>query len=84
MDETDRQMVLSALNSGKHTIGDHYTALEAEFAQWAGTSHAVFCNSGTAALHMALVACECGCGDEVIVPAYTWSSASSCDRPGRP
>lgn len=40
--------------------------------------HVLFCNSGTAALHMALVACGVGCGDEVIVPAYTWPSSATC------
>ncbi|MHC4592986.1 MAG: DegT/DnrJ/EryC1/StrS family aminotransferase, partial [Planctomycetota bacterium] len=35
-------------------------------------------NSGTAALHMCVAACGCGAGDEVIVPAYTWSSTATC------
>ena len=39
---------------------------------------AVATNSGTAALHMALVACDVGCGDEVIVTAYSWSSSATC------
>ena len=43
-----------------------------------GVPQALFCNSGTAALHMALVACGVGCGDEVIVPAYTWPSSATC------
>lgn len=78
VDDVDRKMVLSSLDSGKHTYGDNYQALDEEFAAWAGLKYGVFCNSGTAALHMALVACECGCGDEVIVPAYTWPSSATC------
>ena len=77
--DVDREYVLDALNGDEHTVGDHYRKLEAEFAEWAGVKHALFCNSGTAALHMALVACNCGVGDQVIAPAYTWpSSVTAC------
>ena len=78
IDESDRRMVLSALDGGKHTVGPNYTELEKEFAAWLGVEHALFCNSGTAALHMAVAACRCGVGDEVIVPAYTWPSSVTC------
>ena len=78
IDESDEKMVLSALRGEEHTVGPHYKALQDEFAEWLGLKHALFCNSGTAALHMALVACGCGRGDEVIVPAYTWPSSATC------
>lgn len=78
IDDVDRRMVLDSLEGNKPTYGPNYKALDREFAQWAGFEHGVFCNSGTAALHMALVACRCGCGDEVIVPAYTWPSSATC------
>ena len=78
IDDQDRKMVLASLEGGEPTYGPNYKALEGEFAEWAGIEHALFCNSGTAALHMALVACQCGCGDEVIVPAYTWPSSATC------
>ena len=78
IDELDRRMVLASLEGGAHCYGPNCRELEKEFAAWAGIEHALFCNSGTAALHMALVACECGCGDEVIVPAYTWPSSATC------
>ena len=78
IDDIDRKLVLESLESNKHTVGDQYNALNEEFAQFANLKHAVFCNSGTAALHMALVACNVGCGDEVIVPAYTWPSSATC------
>ncbi len=76
--ELDRRLVLESLEGGQHTYGPNSKALEREFAEWAGASHALFCNSGTAALHMAVVACGCGCGDEIIVPAYTWPSSATC------
>ena len=78
IDETDRQMVLASLEQTKHTYGPNCEALEKEFAEWNGNRHVVTCNSGTAALHMCLAACECGAGDEVIVPAYTWPSSATC------
>ncbi|MCY2924327.1 MAG: DegT/DnrJ/EryC1/StrS family aminotransferase [Planctomycetota bacterium] len=74
----DRELVLASLEGGQHTYGPNYTALENEFAAWSGIEHVQFCNSGTAALHMALVACQCGAGDEVIAPAYTWPSSATC------
>lgn len=76
--DDDRRRVMEALEGGTHTVGKHYRALEEEFAAWSGLRYALFCNSGTAALHMALAACGCGCGDEVIVPAYTWPSSATC------
>jgi dTDP-4-amino-4,6-dideoxygalactose transaminase len=78
IDDTDRKMVLASLEGGQHTFGPNCVALQDEFAAWNGNRYAITTNSGTAALHMGLVACECGCGDEVIVPAYSWSSSATC------
>jgi len=78
VDDTDRQMVLDSLNSTKHTFGPNCVAFQEEFAAWNGNRYAITTNSGTAALHMGLVAAECGCGDEVIAPAYSWSSSVTC------
>jgi dTDP-4-amino-4,6-dideoxygalactose transaminase len=46
-------------------VADYETAL----AEWFGTNHAVACASGTAALHLALLALDVTAGDEVIVAA---------------
>jgi len=78
IEDIDRKMVLASLEGGEHTYGPNCKALEKEFAEWAGLKYCVACNSGTAALHMCLVACDCGAGDEVIVPAYTWPSSATC------
>ena len=78
IDDADREMVLASLGGGKHTFGPNCVALQDEFAAWNGSRHAITTNSGTAALHMCLVAAGCGCGDEVIVPAYSWSSSATC------
>jgi dTDP-4-amino-4,6-dideoxygalactose transaminase len=76
--DLDRRMVLASLEGGEHTYGPNCKALEQEFAAWNGNRFALACNSGTAALHMCLAACECAAGDEVIVPAYTWPSSATC------
>ncbi|MER6502507.1 aminotransferase class I/II-fold pyridoxal phosphate-dependent enzyme [Streptomyces sp. NPDC001455] len=46
-------------------------ALEAELATVHGVRHAIAVSSGTAALHTALIACNIGPGDEVLLPAST-------------
>ncbi|GFJ82024.1 DegT/DnrJ/EryC1/StrS family aminotransferase [Phytohabitans houttuyneae] len=53
------------LSGTASVIADYETAL----ADWFGTNHAVACSSGTAALHLALLAVNVTSGDEVIVAA---------------
>lgn len=78
IDDTDRRMVMASLENPDHAFGPNCKAFQEEFAAWNGNKFAVTTNSGTAALHMALVACDVGCGDEVIVTAYSWSSSATC------
>lgn len=78
IDSIDRDMVLASLNGEVHSFGPNCTAFQEEFAAWNGNPYAVTTNSGTAALHMCVAACGCGVGDEVIVPAYSWSSSATC------
>ncbi|MCW8133512.1 MAG: DegT/DnrJ/EryC1/StrS family aminotransferase [Planctomycetota bacterium] len=77
-DDDDRRLVLASLEGGQHAFGPNCTAFQDEFAAWTGVKHAVATNSGTAALHMCIAACGCGTADEVIVPAYSWSSSATC------
>lgn len=60
------------LDSGGYVQGAEVSAFEREFAPVAGGSHAVALNSGTAALHLALLAMDIGPGDEVITVANTF------------
>lgn len=48
-----------------------YKILETKYAKFVGSRHAVSCNSGTSALHIALLAVGVGKGDEVIIPDFT-------------
>lgn len=48
-----------------------YKILENEYAKFVGSKYSVACNSGTSALHLALMAIGVGKGDEVIIPDFT-------------
>jgi dTDP-4-amino-4,6-dideoxygalactose transaminase len=57
--------------------GPDLEAFEAEVAAQAGRRHAVALVSGTAALHLALIAAGVGPGDEVIVPTLTFVAGAN-------
>jgi dTDP-4-amino-4,6-dideoxygalactose transaminase len=52
--------------------GPVVAALETRLCRFTGSAHAVAVNTGTSALHLALVALGIGAGDEVILPAFTF------------
>jgi len=51
--------------------GKYIEEFEKKFAEYCGVKHGIGCTSGTAALHLALLALGIGKGDEVIVPDFT-------------
>lgn len=57
--------------------GDYVTKFENAFASFVETEHAHATSTGTAALHLCLVAADIGPGDEVIVPDLTWISCAN-------
>lgn len=64
--------VEKALASGwLSSAGPFVSEFEKEFAKYIGVKHAISVSSGTAALHIALLALGIDKGDEVIVPAFT-------------
>jgi perosamine synthetase len=63
--------VVEVLRTGMLVQGPRVLAFEAEAARRVGVRHAVAVSSGTAALHLALLALGIGPGDEVIVPDFT-------------
>ena len=73
-DETEEEALLDVLHSGNwwSVYGKHGKAFEAEFAEYQEAKFATNCTNGTAALVVALRALGIGCGDEVIVPPYTF------------
>src|SRR5215510_2476722 len=52
--------------------GPAVAAFEAAFARYCGVSHCIGVNSGTSALHLALIACGVGPGDEVLTVPMTF------------
>src|ERR1035437_2455797 len=50
---------------------------ESALAEYIGVKYAVCVNSGTSALHLALIACGIGPGDEVIVPSFTFIATAN-------
>lgn len=58
--------------SGRFIQGAEVEAFEDAFANYCGAKYAVAVNSGTSALHLALLAAGVGPGDEVIAPAMTF------------
>ena len=69
--------VAEVLESGMLTMGAKVAEFEAELARACGTEHAVAVSSGTAALHLAVLALGIGPGDEVLVPAYTFPATAN-------
>src|SRR5690348_7875496 len=71
----DEALVLASLRQNAHAWGPNCTALQDEFAAWNGNKFCAATNSGTAALHMGIAACEIGAGDEVITTCLSWTSS---------
>jgi len=69
--------IREVLESGQLTMGPKVEELEALVARAAGTEYAVAVSSGTAALHVAVLALGIGAGDEVLVPAYTFPATAN-------
>ena len=60
--------------------GDFITKFEQQFAEFCNVSYASSCSSGTAALHLALLALGIGKGDEVIIPNITFVATANVVR----
>ena len=74
-DEIDSALV-DVLNSTHFIMGPNVSEFEKEAAQYLGVKHAISCNSGTDALHLALRACEITQDDEVITTAFTFAATA--------
>ena len=70
-------LIEEVLDSGFLVQGKYVAQFEQEVAAYLGVKHAIAVSSGTAALHLALLALGIGPGDEVIVPAYTFPATAN-------
>jgi dTDP-4-amino-4,6-dideoxygalactose transaminase len=75
--EEELRAIGEVLASGQLTMGPRVDAFERALARALGTADAVAVSSGTAALHLAILALGIGPGDEVIVPAYTFPATAN-------
>jgi perosamine synthetase len=69
--------VAEVLESGMLTLGPKVAEFEAGLAEACGIEHALVVSSGTASLHLAVLALGLGPGDEVLVPAYTFPATAN-------
>ena len=76
-DEAEVQAVAAVLRSGWIMQGPQVEAFEKAVAAYVGTREAVATSSGTAALHLALVALGVGPGDEVVVPSLIFIASAN-------
>jgi dTDP-4-amino-4,6-dideoxygalactose transaminase len=65
------------LDNGWYILGEEVRAFEKEFANYIGVSNGIGVGSGTEAIHLALVACGIGRGDEVITVSHTATATVS-------
>ena len=90
IEEDEKRAVIEALESGQLAQGPRVAAFERAFADYCGARHADALNSGTAALHVALLSHNIGAPrppapspssgegeDEVIVPAFSFAATAN-------
>ena len=80
MTEAEANEVRDAILSGWITTGPRTKKLENTISEYVGTDKSVCLNSATAAMEMVLHLLGVGPGDEVIVPAYTYTATASVVR----
>ena len=75
--------IAAVFASGRFILGEQVAAFEHEFAAFCGARHGVGVGSGTEAIHLALLACGIGAGDEVItVPNTAVATVAAIEQTG--
>lgn len=80
IEEQDIAAVAAVLRTPYLSLGPMLGEFERRFADYVRSPHAVAVSSGTAGLHLALVALGIGAGDEVILPSFTFIAAANAVR----
>lgn len=68
--DDEASVVAEVLKSGLIAQGEEVKRFEDDFVRYMGGGYAAAVSSGTAALHLMLIAMEIGVGDEVVIPSY--------------
>ncbi len=71
------QAVIAAMRDCNFVLGERVEQFEGAFARYCGSSHAIAVNTGTSALHLALLAAGVGPGDEVITVPMTFVATTA-------
>lgn len=77
LQEQLREAVARVIDARQFILGRFVEEFEAAFAAWCGVEHAIAVNSGTSALHLALLAAGVGPGDEVITVPFTFAATAA-------
>jgi dTDP-4-amino-4,6-dideoxygalactose transaminase len=75
-----REAVDRVLGSGRYVQGEEVRVFEEHFAAYCGVRHAIAVNTGSSALHLALLAAGVGPGDEVITVPFTFVATVAAIR----
>ena len=75
--EEEIENVVEVLKSGMIAQGPKVAEFEEKYAEWVGAKYGIAVNSGTAALHVALLSCDIGAGDEVITTPFTFIASGN-------
>jgi perosamine synthetase len=78
--QEEREAIERVLASGLIAQGPEVAAFEEEFSALVDRWHCVAMSSGTAALHLGLLAAGIGPGDQVIVPSFSFSASANAVR----
>lgn len=76
--DSDRKAVLAVLKTDHLSLGPKYLEFEKNFAEKIGTKYACAVSSGTAGLHLAMIASGIGPGDEVITSPFSFVASANC------
>ncbi|QQG42908.1 MAG: DegT/DnrJ/EryC1/StrS family aminotransferase [Candidatus Giovannonibacteria bacterium] len=73
----EKKYVIEVLNSGILSIGQKQEQFEKKFSEFVGTKYAIAVSSGTAGLHLAMIAAGIGPGDEVITTPFSFVASAN-------
>lgn len=71
------ELINKVIRSGNLVQGEHVLAFEQQLSEYLNIEHVILVSSGTAALHLALLALDIKAGDEVIVPSYSFPAVAN-------
>jgi dTDP-4-amino-4,6-dideoxygalactose transaminase len=80
IEDDDVAAVAEALRADYLTTGPRVEAFEQAFAETVGARYAAACSSGTAALHLAMLALGLQPGEVVVAPSVTFAATANCAR----